>query len=66
MRVKATIVGEHPLGKWRQPGDIFEFEGDTPGSWMVDPATGEPFTDKPKAKASPKPKAKPAPESNED
>lgn len=49
MKVKAKVMGEHPLGIWRQPGEVFEFDGkkDDLGSWM------EPFDGK-AAKAEPK------------
>ncbi|MEM6898458.1 MAG: hypothetical protein AAF583_01625 [Pseudomonadota bacterium] len=37
MRVKAKQVGEYPLGTWREPDEIFEWEPDKdnkePPSW---------------------------------
>ncbi|MBL4763481.1 MAG: hypothetical protein JKY93_12395 [Gammaproteobacteria bacterium] len=34
MLVIAKVIGEYPQGKWRNPGDKFEFAGTKPGLWM--------------------------------
>ncbi len=35
MLVIAKQLGEHPQGRWRHPGEKFEFDGKKPAMWMM-------------------------------
>jgi hypothetical protein len=55
MKVKALTIGEHPQGRWRKPGEVFDFKGTEKelGKWM------KPTDEKAPAKKAPaKKKAK--------